>query len=175
MEMKDILAQHVAAFEEKLKGNDLAIAELKAMTFEIEQKMARRRGPSGPERAPSMGQLFVDNDDIKGMIGSAQAGRRYSVEMKAVITSATTDADGSAGDVLFPTRDPGIVPLAKRQLIFDGACAGRRALRWRLHIVVQVVETVRPTVRGATTTFARQGHAPTLMPGCAKCKWFGRA
>lgn len=117
MEMKDILAQHVAAFEKKLDGNDLAIKELRAITTDIEQKMARRPGPHLPERAPSMGQLFVEHDEVKSMIGSAQAGRRYSVEMKAIISSATSDADGSAGDLLIPTRDQAIVPIAKRQLM----------------------------------------------------------
>jgi hypothetical protein len=68
-----------------------------------------------------------------------------------------------------------IVRDRDRTAILDGARAGRGALRWRLHIIVQVVETVRPAARRATTTFARQGHAPTLMPACAGCKQFGRA
>lgn len=35
-------------------------------------------------------------------------------------------------------------------------------LRVRLHVVVKVDETFRPSARGAKTTFPRQGHPPKL-------------
>src|SRR3546814_16497565 len=49
-----------------------------------------------------------------------------------------------------------IVRDRDRPAILDGARAGRRALRWRLHIVVQIVETVRPAARRAATTLDRK-------------------
>ena len=42
---------------------------------------------------------------MKGFLSDISAGRRVGLEVKATITSATTAADGSAGDLLVPTRD----------------------------------------------------------------------
>src|SRR3546814_16591076 len=66
-----------------------------------------------------------------------------------------------------PDRNP-LGPIVRdrdRPAILDGARAGRRALRWRLHIVVPLVETVRPAARRAATTFARQGDRKSVGSG----------
>ncbi|TDW65357.1 HK97 family phage major capsid protein [Novosphingobium sp. PhB55] len=79
-----------------------AIAGLKASMTELEQK-ADRSG-SGNEQQPSPGQQFIDSEEYKQAFpNGAQPGRNVAIEVKA-ITSLTTDADGSAGDLVRTER-----------------------------------------------------------------------
>jgi HK97 family phage major capsid protein len=95
---------------EEVRGAILAkFAEHEARMLEMEQKGASYR--SGDVHLPSPGQQFVDSEEFKSLATNLHAGRRVSVETKATITSATTDADGSAGDLLTPRRvDPFMLP-----------------------------------------------------------------
>jgi HK97 family phage major capsid protein len=84
----------------------------------LEQKVARRGGQESQQRK-SIGQQFVENDEVKAWLASAQVGRKSSVSMpvKAIISSLTTDADGSAGDLIVPQRLPGVIGLPQRRLV----------------------------------------------------------
>jgi HK97 family phage major capsid protein len=88
--------------------------EAKSRLDEIEQKMAR----NGADEAPafkSAGQQAIENDDVKAMM---QAGRgRVSIELdqKAIISGLTTDANGSAGDLVVPQR-AGLVDAVERRM-----------------------------------------------------------
>jgi HK97 family phage major capsid protein len=117
MEMKEIFKEHADAVEASLKEIGVDVDVIRARMDVLEQKAARR-GPRTDFR-PSAGFQFVQDDEVKAFIGNARAGRRLSVEMKAIITSATTDADGSAGDVLGPYVDR-VYPGAKRRLTIRG-------------------------------------------------------
>ncbi len=87
--------------------------ELSARFTEIEQKLARRA--EGPEQRKSIGQMVVEHDDLKAFIKSGGKGR-VSIAVKAIISGLTTDADGSAGDLIVPQRQPGILGLPQRRL-----------------------------------------------------------
>lgn len=116
MEMSDILKKHFADVETKLGplSDELKVAI--ARLDELEQKAARKGGDGG-NFLKSAGRQFIDNDEVKSFTGNAvTAGRRISVETKAIISSLTTDADGSAGDLVVPYRD-NIVGLPKRRLV----------------------------------------------------------
>lgn len=77
--------------------------ELKAAFQELEQK-ALRRGNSGPERQPTIGEQYVESDEYKSAFANgARQGQNVGIEVKA-ITSLTTDADGSAGDLVRSDR-----------------------------------------------------------------------
>lgn len=89
--------------------------EAKARLDELEQKMARRP-QDGYEEVKSLGRQFVDSDSYKSLIGSAGQRGKANLEIKATITSATTDAAGSAGDLVQSTRLPGIVGAPERKL-----------------------------------------------------------
>ena len=89
--------------------------ESKARLDELEQKMARRGGPSEDERK-SLGQLFIEDEKVKAFLGQAQPRGRVDLSAKATLTSATTDAAGSVGDAVNQTRMPGIMPLAQRRM-----------------------------------------------------------
>lgn len=89
--------------------------EAKARLDELEQKMARRPH-EGSEEIKSLGRQFVDSDSYKSLTGSAGQRGKANLEIKATITSATTDAAGSAGDLVQATRLPGIVGAPERKL-----------------------------------------------------------
>ena len=89
--------------------------EAKARLDELEQKMARRPH-EGREEVKSLGRQFVDSDSYKSLTGSAGQRGKANLEIKATITSATTDAAGSAGDLVQATRLPGIVGAPERKL-----------------------------------------------------------
>ena len=88
------------------------LAEAKARLDELEQKSVRK--PGGEYVLDSIGRQFVDAENVKGFLSDVSAGRRVGLEVKATITSATTAADGSAGDLLVPTRDATYVGPKRR-------------------------------------------------------------
>lgn len=115
MEMKDLFKQHSEAVEGQLKALGVDVETLKGHLTELEQKSARPGG--GPGYRPSAGRQFIDSDEYKAFTGDAvAAGRRISVQTKAIISSLTTDADGSAGDLVVPYRDT-VVGLPRRRLV----------------------------------------------------------
>lgn len=88
--------------------------EMQANFTELEQKLARRGEPE-KVAVKSVGQQFIDSAGFEQLQKSGNRGRA-SYEMKAAINSATTDAAGSAGDLVPRTRVPGILALPERTL-----------------------------------------------------------
>lgn len=100
------------------------LTEAKARLDEVEQKMVRQVERALTERK-SIGQQFTENESVKQFLASGGKGR-VSMEVKAIISSLTTDADGSAGDLIVPQRVPGIVsPALRRMTIRDLLTPGR--------------------------------------------------
>lgn len=84
---------------------------------EIEQKMARGGGHQD-EAQKSLGEQFVESEGFKAFqaTGFSKAAGRGDMRVKATLTSATTDAAGSVGAGIVPTRLPGVVELPQRRL-----------------------------------------------------------
>ena len=104
------------------ESTDEALIKMNELTEQvagIEQKVAR--GGSGePEQAKSLGEQFVENDQVKTFLGQAQPRGRVDMQTKATITSATTNAAGSAGAAVDATRLPGIImPPNRRMTVRD--------------------------------------------------------
>jgi HK97 family phage major capsid protein len=102
--------------EDTKKAADEALVkhnELSARMTELEQKMDRRG--EGPKRAKSIGEQVTDDESLKAFIKSGGKGR-ISIAVKAIISSLTTDADGSAGDLIVPQRVAGILGLPQRRM-----------------------------------------------------------
>lgn len=96
------------ADEAMVKHNEIA-----ARMTEIEQKMVR--GPGEPEERKSFGRRVVESDEMKeGLARLARGKGSVSVECKAIISSLTTDANGSAGDLIVPDRRGLIDPVQRR-------------------------------------------------------------
>jgi HK97 family phage major capsid protein len=103
----------------KLSGLDALSAQVDA----LEQKAARSGGK--PDRALSAGEKFIENDEVKAFLANPSTGKRVGAEVKAIITSLTTDADGSAGDLLVPDRRPIIDPVERKLTVRDLLSPGR--------------------------------------------------
>jgi HK97 family phage major capsid protein len=97
--------------------------ELSARVMELEQRAAGGL-PNAPTRRKSLGELVVESDQVKSLM---QAGRgKAQIDVKAIVSALTTDADGSAGDLILPDRRPGIQqPLAPRFFVRDLITPGR--------------------------------------------------
>lgn len=102
-----------------------AANEAKARLDEVEQKMAQFQAPVEPGRPMSAGQRFVANEDVKSFLGNVSQGRRVGAEVKAIITSLTTDADGSAGDLIVPDRTGMVDPVNRKLTVRDLLTPGR--------------------------------------------------
>jgi HK97 family phage major capsid protein len=102
------------------------MTEAKARLDEVEQKLVRQVETALVSHK-TIGQQFVQNENVKSFLASGGKGR-ISLDVKAIISSLTTDADGSAGDLIVPQRIPGIVQPALRQMtIRDLLTPGRTA------------------------------------------------
>ena len=106
--------------EETKSATDEAIVKQQEIGDRIdalEQKVARRGGSDEPEMK-SLGQQVTDDEQVQAFLKAARGGFKgsVSVNVKAIISSLTTLANGSAGDLIVPTRLPGIVTPAQRRL-----------------------------------------------------------
>lgn len=102
--------------ETKKAADDALIKhnEISARLTEIEQKMARRGAPDD-DRPMTLGQRATQGreDEIKSLISRRG---KVNIPVKAIISSLTTDADGSAGDLIVPQRQPAILGLPQRRM-----------------------------------------------------------
>lgn len=79
----------------------------------VEQKLTRRGGLA--ETPKSLGQHFTETAEFKALQTRGSGTARMNLKA-TTITSLTTDANGSAGDLIVPQRLPGIVGPAEREL-----------------------------------------------------------
>jgi HK97 family phage major capsid protein len=103
------------------------MTEAKARLDEIEQKMARG-GDGARESFKSIGERFTDSDAVKAFCANPTSGRRVSVDVKAIISSSTTLADGSAGDLIVPMRVANPPVPVRRMTIRDLLTPGRTSM-----------------------------------------------
>lgn len=115
---------------EDMKGKaDEALVKMNGLTeklADLEQKMAR--GGADHEAAPkTWGEQFVETESVKQFLdaGGPRTGKA-DLQLKATLTSATTDAAGSVGDAINQTRLAGILPLPQRRMtVRDLISSGR--------------------------------------------------
>lgn len=109
-------------FKEKADEALTKMNELTEQVGTMEQKMERAAAfEREAERAKSLGQQFIDAEEVKAALERGTDFRgKVSYGTKATITSATTAAAGSAGDMVDETRLPGVVaPPNRRMTIRD--------------------------------------------------------
>lgn len=98
---------------------DEALLKMNSFTeqlAEIEQRLARSGNGGNPEEQKSFGEQFIENEGVKAWLESSPSKGKADVRFKATITSATTDAAGSAGAGVQTTRLPGVLELPQRRL-----------------------------------------------------------
>lgn len=113
--------------EETKKAADEALVkmnEIGARVGELEQLLAGEKGDK-TDTLKSVGQTVVESDELKEFVKSGGKGR-VSIAVKAIISALTTDANGSAGDLIVPQRQDGIItPAQRRMTIRDLLTPGR--------------------------------------------------
>lgn len=92
--------------------------ELQANVQSVQQLVAKleANGAGGDVQHLSVGQQFVNAEKVKSLLGEATPRGRADLTIKAAITSLTTDADGSAGDLVQTTRLAGVQALPQRRM-----------------------------------------------------------
>lgn len=102
--------------ETKQKADEALVKhnEMSERLSVIEQKMTQPEGRDD-ERQKSAGQMVAESDELKSFIAGGGKGR-ISIAVKAIISSLTTDANGSAGDLIVPQRVDGIITPAQRRM-----------------------------------------------------------
>lgn len=92
--------------------------ELQANLQNAEQALAKleANGAGGDVKHESFGQKFINSDGFKALAAQTTPRGRVDMPIHAAITSLTTDADGSAGDLVQTTRLPGVLALPQRRM-----------------------------------------------------------
>lgn len=117
----DLLAKkfgdHVSEVLTKLGATNTDLNVIKEQLAELEQKAARGGGGM-PQQPDSWGRSFTKGrgDELQRI---ASERGRTSMEIKASLTSLTTDAAGSVGDLAIPARDQ-LLMMPKRRLTIRG-------------------------------------------------------
>lgn len=115
MELKELFKEHTDAVEARLEELGANTAEIKMRLNDLEQRSAASRHVATGAPA-SAGWQFVEDAEVKSFLGNATAGRRIGLDTKATtLTSLTTDAAGSVGNLWDPQRDT-VLPLARRRM-----------------------------------------------------------
>ena len=118
------------SFNEKADEALLKMNELTERVTSMDQKLARAAEFSqGAARAKSLGEQFASDESVKAFLATQEKRGKAQLMLKATITTAVTDAAGSAGDAVTSTRLPGIVSpndrrLTVRDLITPGQMDG---------------------------------------------------
>lgn len=91
---------------------------LQARLTNTEQVLAKieANGAGGDVQHLSLGRQFVNAEGYKEFASKTTPRGRVDLTVKAAITSLTTDADGSAGDLVQRTRGPGIIAPPERRM-----------------------------------------------------------
>lgn len=104
-----------ASMKEQADEALIKMNEMSARLSELEQKNARSGG-NEPDAVKTLGSALSSDEGIKSILESTSSGHTARVNMKATITSLTTDAAGSAGALVSPDRRGGILAMPERRL-----------------------------------------------------------
>lgn len=110
--------QMSTANKEKVDELLLKHGELQATLQNTQQALAKleSEGAAADAKPLSLGQQFVNSEEVKAFLAKTTPRGRADMTVKAAITSLTTDADGSAGDLVQTTRLPGVLALPQRRM-----------------------------------------------------------
>ncbi|WP_347881476.1 phage major capsid protein [Ancylobacter polymorphus] len=103
-----------ASLKERADEALIKMNTLGEQVAQIEQKLAQ--GDTRPAAEKSIGEQFIEQEGVKNLAAAPSGGRRADMRIKATITSATSNAAGSAGAGVQTTRLPGILELPQRRL-----------------------------------------------------------
>ncbi|MBB4146031.1 phage major capsid protein [Rhizobium rhizoryzae] len=96
---------------------DEALTKLNGLAEQVAE-LAQKAARNQPDETASqtLGEKFTAMAEFKSMAESPRGGVSVNMPVKADITTATTDAAGSAGAGIAPTRLPGVQGLPQRRM-----------------------------------------------------------
>jgi len=100
------------------------VNEAKARMDEIEQKIAARGNESRGDYK-SLGAQVIAQENVKALMAAGKGRASVDVDVKAIISGLTTDADGSAGDLVDQQRLAVVPGVERRLTIRDLLMPGR--------------------------------------------------
>ena len=109
------------AFKESADEALLKMNELTERVTTMDQKLARAAEfGRDAAQAKSLGEQFLGDETVKAFLATDEKRGKAQMMMKATITSATTNAAGSAGAAVDATRLPGVIaPNNRRMTVRD--------------------------------------------------------
>ncbi len=95
--------------------------ELTERVTEMDQKLARATAfETDRDAAKSLGAQFAEDESVQAFLATEEKRGKAALMLKATISTALTDADGSAGAAVEATRLPGIIaPHERRMTVRD--------------------------------------------------------
>ena len=149
------------SLKQKADEGLLATNELKAQLTEIEQKIARRPGPTDQVEQKSLGEIVISNEDVKSKLlgggGSKRAAVNMTIDTKAILSStgswgATTSVTNS---LVIADRQP-TVPLPMRQMTVRDLVAPGETVSNAIEFAVQTLRQNAAAVvaEGATKPYS---------------------
>ncbi|WP_425404616.1 phage major capsid protein [Hwanghaeella sp.] len=108
--------ENTDALKEKADEALLKMNSLMEQVATLEQEVAKGAKDNDDGTQKSLGQQFIDDERVKEFLASTDKRGKASLEVKATITSATTDTAGAMGVLVQTQRVPGIVELPQRRM-----------------------------------------------------------
>lgn len=108
--------ENTDALKEKADEALLKMNSLMEQVATLEQEVAKGGKKDEDDRLKSPGELFLEDDKVKEFLASVDKRGKASLEIKATITSATTDTAGAMGVLVNTQRLPGMVTLPERRM-----------------------------------------------------------
>jgi len=101
---------------------DEALMKLNGLTEEVKQMAQKMDRVAQPIVAGHMtlGEKFVDQDNVKKWLSSTPSSGRADMRVKATLTTVTTDTPGSVGQGVDRQRLPGIIASPERRMTVRG-------------------------------------------------------
>lgn len=116
---------------------DEALVKLNGLTEEVKemaQKMARGGGGAEEVEAKTLGERFVSEESVKSWLSDSPTKGKADLRMKATLTTATTDTDGSVGQGMDRQRLAGIIAGPERRMtirdLFTQGQMSEAAISW---------------------------------------------
>lgn len=131
--LRKAFGDHNAEVLKKLGATDDVLSQLGTRMLELEQKSVRGFVGGGGSFSPeTWGSQVSECEEIKGVNSNWRG--RTRVNVRATVTSSMADAAGSAGAMLNPDRQSGIIDLPRRKLrmrqLFAPGTTSGNSIEW---------------------------------------------
>ncbi len=131
----------------------------------LEQKMARRGGPSGPDTR-TLGERFTASEEFKTFASSSKSRDQVGMVLETKAISPISTAVGSGQGLYVPEYDPGVTNLPMRPLTVRALLNAKATAANTIFYAVQTVRTnnAAPVAEGALKPQSDLQYAQKTVP-----------